>query len=323
MSSPLRFAVCGTTLRTVQCAEALAQDERFSLAWGVTPVPRPIGRKHILTPTPLDLWLQKKGVAVHHVEKSLKPLTETLMAESEIDFLLVVDFGYLVPEWLIQLPKIAPINVHPSDLPKYRGSSPAQFVLLYGEKESAVTIMRLTAGLDEGPIIHAPHITVDENETQESYYKKAFELAAEHLPNVLFAYAQNRQEVAQPEQSPTPIAKRFSREDGYIPYSALYKSMRELNYIFTHDEKSQLGPITQELLERQPQLNASTLIERSVRALNPWPGVWTTVPEHEGRTDVRLKLLEAKIDQQKLIVTSWQFDGEQAQRGRLILSKEI
>jgi methionyl-tRNA formyltransferase len=317
MSAPLRFAVCGTTERTVQCAQALAADERFVLQWGVTPIPRPIGRKQVVTPTPLETWLQEKGVPVHRVEKSLKPLTETLQAETEIDFLLVVDFGYLVPEWLIKMPKIAPINVHPSALPKYRGSSPAQFVLLYGEKDSAVAIMRLTAGLDEGPIISAPHLELNEAETQQSYYKKAFTLAAEHLPNVLFEYAQNGQETPQPENSPTPIAKRFSREDGHIPYSALYKSMRELNYRFNESETAQLGSILRELLSAQAELTASTLIERSIRALNPWPGVWTTVPEYEGRTDVRLKLLSGKIAEGKLIVTSWQHDGEQVQNGRL------
>lgn len=317
--SPLRFAVCGTTERTVQCAAALAADERFSLQWGVTPVPRAIGRKQVITATPLDTWLQEKGVPVHHVEKSLKPLTEALLAENEIDFLLVVDFGYLVPEWLIQMPKIAPINVHPSDLPKYRGSSPAQFVLLYGETESAVAIMRLTAGLDEGPIINAPKLALDEHETQQSYYKKAFELAASELPNTLFVYAQNHAEEPQPEKSTTPIAKRFSREDGYIPYSALYKSMRKLNYCFNNEEITHLGPILQELLSQQPTLSALIIIERSVRALIPWPGVWTVVPEYQDRTDVRLKLLSARIADQKLVITSWQYDGEQAENGRLSL----
>ncbi len=177
MPSPLRFAVCGTTERTVQCANALAAHSGFELVWGVCPTPRIVGRKKVLSPSPLEEWLRTHNVPIHHVEKSLRPIRQELEQETPIDFLLVVDFGYLVPEWLIALPKIAPINVHPSDLPKYRGSSPGQFALLYGEKDSAVAIMRLTAGLDEGPIIQALEFSVVPQETQESYYSKAFDLA--------------------------------------------------------------------------------------------------------------------------------------------------
>ncbi len=316
MSTPLRIGVCGTTENTVTCVEALYNDPRFEVLWVVTPTPRPIGRKQTLTPSPLDTWAQEKGLQVWHVEKNLKPLQETLLTAPAIDYLLVVDFGYIVPQWLIDIPSICPINIHPSDLPKYRGSSPGQYVILYGEHESAVTIMRLTAGLDEGPIIAALPFELTSDETQTSYYKKAFALAHEALPDTLFTYATTRLEVEQPIDSPTPIAKRFTREDGYIPYSLLEQFLSTSELLNAEKCADALGDTLHELLTHQP-LSLIVLLDRALRAFTPWPGVWTLVPSYKERDNVRLKILN--VDVASRTITAWQFDGESAKSGTLHL----
>lgn len=301
----MKIGVCGSTERTVQCVNSLASDARFEISWVVTPPPKPVGRKQHITPSPLESWARERNIPVIHVEKSLKPLQPLLEEQSPVDFLLVVDFGYLVPQWLLDLPKIAPINVHPSDLPKYRGSSPAQFALLYGETESAVCIMRMTAGLDEGPIIQSLPFSVDSNETAESYYRKAFVIAANALPETLVRYAENRAETAQPEKSTTPVAKRFSREDGYIPYSIIEDIQNS-----SPAKKEGLGPILSEVLALQPSATVVQLVERAVRALSPWPGVWTVVPEYKGRTNIRCKIISAHINNGRFVIDEQKFDGE-------------
>ena len=304
----IRVAVCGTTQNTVQCAQALTENKNFSILWCVTPPPKPIGRKKTLTPTPVQTWAEKNDIPVHHVEKSLKPLQSTLTALPPIDFLLVVDFGYLVPDWLLELPQIAPINIHPSDLPKYRGSSPGQFALLYGENSSAVCIMRMSIGLDEGPIITSIPFSIEPNETSPSYYQKAFTLASTALPEVLLEYAQNRQEKPQPAESTTVIAKRFSREDGYIKYSVIQVALKGEE--LPQSDQITLSPILQQVFKDQPTLSIAQLIERAVRALSPWPGIWTIAPEYRGRTNVRCKILKTHLSEGRLIIDQQKFEGE-------------
>lgn len=305
----LKVGVCGSSAYTVTCAQALQKDARFAISWVVTPPPKPIGRKKIITPTPLDKWATDLDLPVFTVEKSLKPLQSTLLSAEKIDFLLVVDFGYLVPSWLLDLPNIAPINVHPSELPKYRGSSPAQYALLFGEQKSAVTIMRMSEGLDEGPIIRSLPFTVEANETTPTYYEKAFSLTASVLAETLIEYANNRQEIVQPDESPTLIAKRFSKEDGYIPYSLIQDA--QMGAEINKTTLTELSPLLKEVWEAQPNATIATLLERSIRALYPWPGIWTIVPHYKGKTNVRMKVLSAQLsDSKKIIIKKVQFEGE-------------
>lgn len=314
--NPLRVGVCGTTQNTVSCVQALQNDPRFSVLWVVTPTPRPVGRKHELTPSALDTWAQNHQLPIWHVEKNLTPLKETLLQAPEIDYLLVVDFGYIVPQWLIDVPKICPINVHPSDLPRFRGSSPGQYVILFGEKHSAVAIMRLTAGLDEGPIISAIPFDVSANETQASYYEKSFALASTALPDVLWSYAATRNEQEQPAISPTPIAKRFSREDGYIPYSLIEKFLSTSEKLSTEKLADALGESLHEVLTHH-SLSLVELLDRAIRAFSPWPGVWTVSPSFKDRKNVRLKILE--VNPTLRTITRWQYEGEEARSGTFVV----
>lgn len=311
-SQPWRVGVCGTTENTIACAESLLTNPNFVLDWVITPAPRPTGRKQELTPSPLETWARQHSLEVINVEKSLRPMEGELSTRcltAPIDFLLVVDFGYLVPQWLLDLPHIAAVNVHPSALPKYRGSSPGQYVMLFGETTSAVTIMRMTAGLDEGPVIAAPEFTVDPTETQVTYYQKSFALAAEELPTTLLQYAADRQETPQPDESPTPIAQRFRREDGFIPWEMLVAAQHNASAPVETDWLSKLGEPLQQVVQRQ-HVPAATLIERATRALFPWPGVWTIAPERKGKTDVRMKVLASSITDNRLVLTRVQYDGE-------------
>jgi methionyl-tRNA formyltransferase len=304
-----QVGVCGTTERTVRVAEKLRSDPRFAIKWVVTPPPSSIGRKQILTPNPIETWASEHDLPIFPVEKSLTPLRESLAAAPAVDFLLVVDFGYLVPDWLLQLPKIAPINIHPSDLPQLRGSSPGQYVLLYGETESAVDIMRMTEGFDEGPIIARLPLAVEPTETAETYYQTAFALAAEKLPQILVDYAAERTEKPQISKTTLTVAKRFSRQDGYIQYSILEAAQNGASA--AAEPLEALSPILREVLSAQPNLSIAALIERAVRALSPWPGVWTTVPDYKGRSGVRQKILASHLNNQgKLVIDRAQHEGE-------------
>ncbi|MCD8484846.1 hypothetical protein LRY65_02260 [Candidatus Woesebacteria bacterium] len=311
------IGICGTTANTVRCAESLHQNGNFEIAWVVTPPPRPVGRHQDITPSELETWAHKHSIPVIHVEKSLREVRDQLesrQAELPIDFLLVVDFGYLIPQWLLDLPNQAAVNIHPSELPKYRGSSPGQYVLLLGETESAVTIMRMDAGLDTGPIIRQIPFAVDPRATQATYYDVGFHIAEETLPATLLTY-QRDQEQPQPTQSPTPTADRFSKQDGFIPFEMLAAAQTDPHATILENWRSQLGSALQTVLENQ-SLSASTLIDRAVRAFDPWPSVWTLEPEYRGRQNVRRKILGVEIDpnSELLRITRWQYDGEKVKQ---------
>jgi len=279
-------AIAGSTQNTRLCAEALAADERFEITSILTPTPRVIGRKQLVTHNPLHAFAVEKNIAVVLVEKKINgDVQQEISALVEPDFLLVVDFGYIIPNWLLAWPKIAPLNIHPSLLPRWRGSSPGQFVLLNGEKESAVTLMVMDAQLDHGPIITQLPFSVEEKWTQTEYYAKSFALICEKLPALMTQFAEGTLVTTpQPEESPTAVAGRFQREDGFVSWSVLQEVLAADN-----------TPLAQKLCNM-------------IFALQPWPGVWTLVPTQNG--EKRLKILDVDLVEGKLELLKVQLEGK-------------
>jgi methionyl-tRNA formyltransferase len=103
-------AVAGTTQHTVQCATALFDSSEFEIAWVLTPQPKLLGRKHLLTANPLDQFAEGKNIPrmiiEEKIDQDLRSKIEAATQATPIDFLLVVDFGYLIPSWLLKLSKL-------------------------------------------------------------------------------------------------------------------------------------------------------------------------------------------------------------------------
>lgn len=307
MATTYTVGIAGSTNHTRICAEALRQTGQFEVVWVLTPPPQPIGRKQIITKNPLQEWAEEHHFPVVAVEGKIRPELQSQL-NPQPDFLLVVDFGYLVPEWLLKWPHIAPLNIHPSLLPRWRGSSPGQFVLLHGEKESAVTIMIMGAGLDTGPLLWQGQFDVQPEWNQQDYYTHSFELAASILPEVMAKVATgDLKPVSQPEASPTPIAKRFKKDDGFVAWEILAKSAN-----ISFQESSELAQFhTSQLLNDIQATTAhswSQVISDAVRALHPWPGVWTFFPTAKGLK--RMKILEVGQENDRLLLRTVQIEGE-------------
>lgn len=300
--------IAGSTEHTRMCAAALLDDERFEVIWVLTPPPQPIGRKQVITKNPLHVWAEMHQLAVTFVERKITPqLQEQLVPQP--DFLLVVDFGYLVPKWLLDWPKIAPLNVHPSLLPRWRGSSPGQFVLMHGEENSAVTIMIMGEGLDTGPILWQGQFAVSKDWTQTEYYQHSFMLAAAQLPEVMVGVATGAiQPLAQPVESPTPIAKRFQKDDGFVAWETVAEAAKFTFSDQNGDNEKPTSPLLQEI-RNSTQNSWSKVIADAVRGLSPWPGVWTFVPTHKGLK--RMKILSAEDASGQLELHQVQLEGQQ------------
>ncbi|MFH2118188.1 MAG: formyltransferase family protein [Candidatus Paceibacterota bacterium] len=276
------IALAGSTEKTLQIAQTLLADGRFKISLIITPQPKPIGRKQTLTKNPVHKFAQKNKLPIVLIDRKIdqddQKKIEANFTKQAIDFLLVVDFGYLIPKWMLRLPKIAPLNVHPSLLPSWRGSSPGQFVLLGGDRSSAVALIVMSEKMDEGPILGQFTFGVDQAWTQTEYYQYSFDLICEKLGNLIYQFAEGKiRAIPQPDDSPTPLARRLTKQDSFYDWSIIKKAMK-------------IG-------------EQATEIERACRAFSPWPKLWTKVTTNQGEKRMiihRCHLENLPIDQADL-----------------------
>ncbi len=309
-----KIAIAGSTQNTIKMAEAIAADPRFEISFTLSPTPKLIGRKQILTKNPLHLWSEKKQLKTFLVDKKIeKTMLEEFAAIGEIDFLLVVDFGYLIPKWLLTLPKIAPLNIHPSLLPKWRGSSPGQFCLLFQDlnefgHESAVTLMIMSEGMDEGPIIAQLPFEIEKKWTQVEYYEHAFELMGEKLADLIGDFATKKiQAQNQPAQSSTIAARRLSKDDSFMDWKNLKQLMAGqkidqaeiLPNLFKDDEVKQFF---------EDKTSQIKLVSNASKAFSPWPSLWTLIPTNNGER--RMKILDCHLEKECLVLDQVQIEGK-------------
>ena len=170
-----------------------------------TRAPKPTGRKKILTPSPVHIWADTHNIPVYHSprEYNLHP-----------DMVIVASYGVILRDNVLNS---APcINVHPSDLPKYRGASPIRTAIFNGDKTSAVCLIQLTAELDAGDILMRREFEIGENDTNEGIENKVSQIGAQMLTEY----------VAAPDKfSPTPqvgtptFTRKFNSDDEIIDWS--------------------------------------------------------------------------------------------------------
>ncbi len=291
----LSIAVAGSTKRTLQCIQALENHPQFSISAIITPEPKLVGRKQVLTTNPVHQWAKDSDKHIHLVSKNLNGVKDAVLGAGSTprpDYLLVVDFGYLVPQWLLEWPTQAPLNIHPSNLPRWRGSSPAQFALLYGDETSAVSVIEMTEQLDQGPVVSQIEFEVDPSWTQDEYYEHSFELVSSELAEIILKHAGGTlQSTPQPQESPTPIAGRLKKEDAFISWQLITAAMKGEN-----TSEQQLTPDNISKLLREAFLSCNDLallIERATRAFQPWPELWTLVKI--SGIEKRMKIQEVSV----------------------------
>lgn len=279
-------AVAGSTQNTLICAQALVKDQRFKLELVITPKAKARGRKQLFQPNPMESFAQEKNITTFLVDKTIKSSNFDDILSKKFDFLLVVDFGYLLPAELLNQAKVAAVNIHPSALPRWRGSAPAQFVLLNGESSSAVSLIKMDNQLDHGPIITQYPFLVEPNWTQAEYYHFSFDLIAQHLAEDLVKLATSQlHPTLQPDLSPTPLAKKLTKTDSFVAWSIVVKAM--------------------EVADKE---NQAQYLERASRAFSPWPKLWTLLPTVKG--EKRMKILKTHLIDKHLVLDQVQIEGQ-------------
>jgi methionyl-tRNA formyltransferase len=202
---------------------------------------RPAGRGLKMRPSPVATWGRLNGVQVETPRRLRSDEGRALLADYAPDGLLLVAYGQLVPSDLLGISSRLPLNVHPSLLPRHRGAAPVASTILAGDPVGGVSLAVITDELDAGPIVAQWPIPLTGRETTPELEARLAELAAEMVPPQLERWAAGELN-PQPQDEPSATMIRpFQRSDGWIDWS-------------------------------QP----ATVIDRRVRALQPWPGAWTT-----------------------------------------------
>ncbi|MCL2109975.1 hypothetical protein FWH30_00050 [Microgenomates group bacterium] len=313
MATKYTVIIAGSSHNSLAATQSLLNNPHFAVVSILTPAPKPAGKKQLLINNPLHQFALENNIPLWLITNRLKDLQETILTTSPPDFLFVVDFGYFIPSWLLNWPKIAPLNLHPSALPKYRGASPGQFVILHDERESALTLMKLNSQLDQGDIIYQHFFSVNECWRAADYYQHAFNKNNLSLINqaILDFAAQKITSQPQPTATPTPLARELTKNDGFIPLDILFAALdpsQSFSQIFPSFDSQQSLPSNppSSLISASPRA-----IDRAVHAFYPFPIVWTLIPTSQGPK--RVKLLNSAISSSnKLLLTQVQLEGKPA-----------
>lgn len=229
----------GNTKYSLIVAQKLYQE--FGLSLVVTTADKPRGRLKKLTPTLTKDFAKKNNIPIKTYDTLTDKSAEEI-AEFQPDFLAVCDYGLILPKEILALPKYAALNVHHSLLPKYRGPSPVQGAILAGEKISGVTIIQMDEDVDAGNILAQKKYPLKANETSDSLLIALNQLGANLLAEVIQSYLKSTQKPRKQNEKEATYTHRYSKEDGQID------------------------------IDKPPD---PIILDRMIRALYPWPGVWT------------------------------------------------
>jgi methionyl-tRNA formyltransferase len=201
MNSKPTIAFFGTPELCLPILDRLAESG-FSPAVIITNPDRPVGRKFTMTPPPVKVWGQEKNIPVLQPEK-LDEDFKTVFEQYNVDLSIVVAYGKIMPEWLIQLPKYQTLNIHYSLLPKYRGASPVEAALLNGETETGVCIQQMVHKLDAGPIVACETVTIEPNEVSGELRNRLNVIGAQMLADIIPDYVAGNIEITEQAGEPT------------------------------------------------------------------------------------------------------------------------
>lgn len=242
IKEPVKTLFLGTDWESVATLDALNKDERFNIVGVITTVDKPVGRKQILTPSKVKEYALDSDIEVFHTEKNIDRYKEALETFNP-ELIVCKAFGEIVPGFFLQHPKYRSINVHFSILPKYRGAVPIQKAILEGEKETGISIMLMSEGMDEGEILKIFKELIHPNDTNLTLRERLVKKSADILADVLEEWINGKiQPIKQDDSKATYCwQKDISKENARIKWE-----------------------------DMEPEY-----IERLVRAMIPWPVAWS------------------------------------------------
>lgn len=220
----------GTAELSCSSLEKLAGNADFSVVAVVTQPDKPKGRDLRLTPSPVKVLAQKLNLPVLQPPKARDESFIGQLQEFKPDLMVVVAYGQILPQRLLDVPPHGCLNVHTSLLPKYRGAAPIQWAIADGESETGVTIMKMDAGLDTGPMLatrRTPILATDDSQTlHDRLAQLGAELLVETIPGYISGKISPQPQPAEGASYAAKIQKEDGRIDWNLPATKIWNRLR-------------------------------------------------------------------------------------------------
>jgi methionyl-tRNA formyltransferase len=236
----LQIIFMGTAELSCASLESLARDEQFHVAAVVTQPDKPKGRDLKLQPPPVKSLALKLNLPVLQPERAHDEKFIGELRALKPDLIVVVAYGHILPPAILELPRHGCLNVHTSLLPKYRGAAPIQWAIASGETETGVTVMKMDAGLDTGPIVSQRRTAILAEDDSSTLHDRLARLGAELLAQTIPDFIAGKIQLQLQPTEGVSRAPKIKKEDGRIDWN----------------------------------LPAKTIWNR-LRAFTPWPGAFT------------------------------------------------
>jgi methionyl-tRNA formyltransferase len=226
----LKIIFMGTAELSCASLEKLAGDKSFSVVAVVTQPDKPKGRELKLTPSPVKILAEKLKLPVLQPPKARDEKFISELRELKPDLMVVVAYGQILPQTILDLPPHGCLNVHTSLLPKYRGAAPIQWAIANGDAETGVTIMKMDAGLDTGPVLstrRTPILPADDSQIlHDRLAQLGAELLAETIPDFIAGKISPQPQPAEGSSYAAKIKKEDGKIDWNLPAEKIWNRLR-------------------------------------------------------------------------------------------------
>ncbi|MFC1600472.1 methionyl-tRNA formyltransferase [Patescibacteria group bacterium] len=244
----------------------------------VTQKPKPAGRKKELKYSAVDEWAHKRKVPKYYDANDL------LKNDVEADIGILASYGKIVPKKVIKLFPHGILNVHPSDLPLWRGASPVQATMI-SESQVGGSIIKLNEKLDSGPIISQFKESVLSEDTTETLRERLFKISVDVLVNLIPAHISGKIEPRKQDETKATYTRQIKKADAFIPPKYVAASLQELPL---------QGKWKIEFMKDYATHPSPSTIHNFIRAMQPWPQAWTTIKIKN--QDLRFKILKSHLE---------------------------
>lgn len=238
----LRIVFCGTPAFAVPSLRALIAQPDLHIEAVITQPDRPRGRGGEISGPPVKSVAIESGIQVYQPEKIKSDAAYDFLLRLAPDIVVIIAYGQIISQRLLDLPRLGWVNVHASLLPKYRGAAPINWAIINGESRTGVTTMQVNAGLDTGPILLAAVTHIGPDEITPELAARLAEMGAPLIVETLRKLDRREVTPRPQDDSQATLAPLLNKEDGRIDWS----------------------------------MPAETIYNR-IRGLQPWPGAFTTL----------------------------------------------
>lgn len=261
----------------------------------VTQGPKPTGRKQIVTYSAVDAWAHQRKIPVHY------DATELLIDNIKADIGVVAAYGALLPERLARTFRYGILVIHPSLLPQFRWGSPVQAAIVTGTNPTGVSIIKMDAKFDHGPIISQFTEEVLQDDTTGSLRARLFTRSANVLAELIEPFIQGKITPKKQDDSKATFASMIRKEDGFIAPEVLKLAL---------EGKASKDKWPVKFIKDYELTPNAENLNRFIQAMNPWPCVWTNV-KGIGYEEKRLKIISGTVENGKLTLVQVQLEGKE------------